>query len=95
MTETLILVLGLIIAVGVAAIIALLLRPRAPTADPAAEQRLAEMNANLQAMGQLLASAQGQLQQSVNQRLADDAGDLAVPDPVEQADPRRLRPGPA
>jgi DNA recombination protein RmuC len=40
-----------------------------PAADPAAEQRLAEMNANLQAMGQLLATAQAQLQQSVNQRL--------------------------
>jgi len=69
MIETLIVVLGLIIAAGLTAIIALLLRPRAPLADPAAEQRLAEMNANLQTMGQLLATAQAQLQQSVNQRL--------------------------
>jgi DNA recombination protein RmuC len=69
MIETFIVALGLIIAAGLAAIIALLLRPRAPLADPAAEQRLAEMNANLQTMGQLLATAQAQLQQSVNQRL--------------------------
>jgi DNA recombination protein RmuC len=69
MIETFVVVLGLIIAAGLAAIIALLLRPRAPLADPAAEQRLAEMNANLQTMGQLLATAQAQLQQSVNQRL--------------------------
>ena len=48
MTETIVVVFGLIIAAGLTAIIALLLRPRAPLADPAAEQRLAEMNANLQ-----------------------------------------------
>jgi DNA recombination protein RmuC len=69
MTEALLLALGLIIALGVVAIIGLLLRPRTPVADPAAEQRLAEMNANLQTMGQMLAAAQSQLQQSVNQRL--------------------------
>jgi DNA recombination protein RmuC len=69
MIETLTVILGLIIAGGMAAIIVLLLRPRPPVADPAAEQRIAEMNANLQAMGQLLATAQGQLQQTVNQRL--------------------------
>jgi DNA recombination protein RmuC len=69
MTESAVLLLGLIIAAGVAAIIVLLLRPRTPVADPAAEQRMAEMNANLQTMGQLLAAAQAQLQQSVNQRL--------------------------
>ncbi len=69
MIETLVLVLGLIIAIGVIAIIALLLRPRVPVADPAAEQRLAELNANLQTMGQMLATAQSQLQHTVNQRL--------------------------
>lgn len=69
MVEALILVLGLIIAIGVLAIIALLLRPRVPVADPAAEQRLAELNANLQTMGQMLATAQSQLQHAVNQRL--------------------------
>jgi len=69
MSETVLLALGLIIAIGVVAIIVLLLRPRGPVADPAAEQRLAELNANLQAMGQMLANAQSQLQQAVHQRL--------------------------
>src|SRR5689334_13190082 len=69
MTQTLILALALLTAVGIGAVIALLLRPRAPVADPAAEQRLAEMNANLQTMGQMLAQAQAQLQHTVNQRL--------------------------
>lgn len=63
------LVLGGTIAAGFIIVIALLLRPRRPVADAAAEQRILEMNANLQQMGQLLAAAQGQLQQSVNQRL--------------------------
>lgn len=69
MSETLILVLGLIIAIGVVAIIALLLRPRVPLADPAAEQRLMQLNANLQATGQMLANAQSKLEQTVHQRL--------------------------
>jgi DNA recombination protein RmuC len=69
MSETLLLVLALIIAVGVVAIIVLLLRPRAPVIDPAAEQRLADLNARIQAMGEMLAKAQSQLQQTVHQRL--------------------------
>ncbi len=69
MPETLLLVIALVIAAGVVAIIVLLLRPRSPVADPAAEQRLHELNANLQAMGQMLAHAQSQLQQTVHQRL--------------------------
>lgn len=69
MPETFLLILALIIAGGVAAIIALLLRPRAPVADPAAEQRLAELNARVQAMGEMLANAQSQLQNTVHQRL--------------------------
>jgi len=69
MTETILVVLGLIIVIGVVTIIALLLRPRAPVVDPVVEQRLAQVNANLQTMGQMLAAAQSQLQQSVNQRL--------------------------
>ncbi len=67
MSETLILVLGLIIAIGVVAIIALLLRPR--VADPAAEQRLQELNARLDAMGSWLQNSHSQLQQTVNTRL--------------------------
>ncbi len=69
MSDTLFLVLGLIIAFGVAVIIALLLRPRRPVADPAAEQRLQELNARLDAMGSWLQNSHTQLQQTVNTRL--------------------------
>ena len=58
MSETVLIVLALIIAIGVVTIIVLLLRPRAPVADPAAEQRLAELKGHVQA-----------LQQTVHQRL--------------------------
>ncbi len=69
MSQTLLLVLAFAIAAGVAAIIALLLRPKPPVTDPAAEQRVAELNARVQAMGEMLANAHAQLQQGVNQRL--------------------------
>jgi DNA recombination protein RmuC len=69
MSETVLLVLALAIAAGIVAIIVLLLRPRAPQADPAAEQRIAELDATIKTMGQMLAGAQSQLQQHVNQRL--------------------------
>ena len=65
------LMLGLaaLIAAGVVAIIVILLRPRAPTTDPVAEQRIADLNARVQTMGELLARAQNQLQQTVHERL--------------------------
>jgi DNA recombination protein RmuC len=69
MPETVLLVLALTIAAGIVAILVLLLRPRAPQTDPAAEQRITELNARVQAMGDLLAKAQSQLQQTVNERL--------------------------
>ena len=69
MPETLLIVLALIIAIGVATVIVLQLRPRAAPADHAAEQRLADLNARIQAMGEMLAKAQAQLQQTVHQRL--------------------------
>src|SRR5512135_1001737 len=69
MPETLLLVLGLAIAAGIAAVIVLLLRPRAPVADPEAQQRLAELNARLDAMGNWLQNSHTQLQQTVNTRL--------------------------
>jgi DNA recombination protein RmuC len=69
MSDPLLLVLGLVLAGGIAAIILLLLRPRGPVADPEAQQRLAELNARIGAMGELLASAQSRLQDTVNQRL--------------------------
>jgi DNA recombination protein RmuC len=69
MSQTVLIVLGLIIAIGVAAIIVMLLRPRAPVSDPAAEQRLLELNARLDAMGSWLQHSHTQLQQTVNARL--------------------------
>ena len=69
MPETLLVVLALIIAIGVVAILALLLRPRAAPVDLAAEQRMAGLNAQVKAMGELLANAQARLQDTVHQRL--------------------------
>ena len=69
MTETLLLGLGVLIAAGIAAVIVLLLRPRAPVVDAEAQQRLADLNAKIGAMGELLAGAQSRLTDTVNQRL--------------------------
>jgi DNA recombination protein RmuC len=63
MPEILLIVIGAISAVGVIAIIALLLRPRG--SDP----RLSELNARLDAMGSWLQNSHTQLQQTVNTRL--------------------------
>jgi len=69
MTDPFLLAIGLVIAAGVAAIIVLLLRPKAPVADPAADERITELNAKIGAMGEMLASAKARLQEAVNQRL--------------------------
>lgn len=69
MSETLLLGLGLLIVAGLAAVIVLLLRPRAPVEDAEAQQRLADLNAKVGAMGDLLAAAQSRLTDTVNQRL--------------------------
>jgi DNA recombination protein RmuC len=81
MTETPLLIgLGVLLLLGLAAVIALLLRPRAPVADPKAEERLVALNSRLDGMaswlqnahGQLqqtMQASQGQFQQTVNQRL--------------------------
>lgn len=72
--------LGVLLLLGLAAVIALLLRPRAPVADPKAEERLVALNSRLDGMaswlqnahGQLqqtMQASQGQFQQTVNQRL--------------------------
>jgi DNA recombination protein RmuC len=63
MQEIVLIVLGAIIAVGIVAIIVLLMRPRGP--DP----RLGELNARLDAMGSWLQNSHTQLQQTVNTRL--------------------------
>jgi DNA recombination protein RmuC len=81
MAETSLLIgLGVLLLAGLAAVIALLLRPRAPVADPAAEQRLVALNSRLDGMAnwlqnahgqlqQIMQSSQGQFQQTVNERL--------------------------
>jgi len=63
------LAIGTIVAIGVIVLIVMLSRPRKPPPDPVAEQRMADLNARVQAMGQLLAQAQSQLQQTVHERL--------------------------
>jgi DNA recombination protein RmuC len=63
------LAIGAIVAVGLAVVIVMLLRPRRPPPDPVAEQRMADLNARVQIMAELLAKAQAQLQQTVHERL--------------------------
>ena len=63
------LAIGAIVAVGIAVVIVMLLRPRRPPPDPVAEQRMADLNARVQIMAELLAKAQAQLQQTVHDRL--------------------------
>lgn len=65
MSETVLLALALVIVSGVVAIIVLLLRPRAPVADPEAQERLLALNARLDGMATWLQGAHGQLQQTV------------------------------
>src|SRR5690242_1606022 len=65
MTDPFLLAIGLVITAGVAAIIVLLLRPKAPVADPAADERLVALNARLDGMANWLQNAHGQLQQTV------------------------------
>jgi DNA recombination protein RmuC len=66
MTETSLLIgLGVLLLVGLAAVIVLLLRPRAPVADPAAEERLVALNSRLDGMATWLQTAHSQLQQTV------------------------------
>jgi DNA recombination protein RmuC len=60
---------ALVTAICVVITLVLMLRPRKPVADPAAEQRLLELNARLDAMGSWLQNSHTQLQQTVNTRL--------------------------
>jgi len=57
------------LARGVIVVIVMLAWPRKPPHDPVAEQRMAELNARVQTMGELLARAQSQLQHTVHERL--------------------------
>jgi DNA recombination protein RmuC len=63
------LAIGAVIAIGVISVLVILLRPKKPIPDPVAEQRMADLNARVQAMGELLARAQSQLQHTVHERL--------------------------
>ena len=63
------LVMGALVAIGVTLVIVMLLWPRKPPPDPFAEQRMADLNARVQVMAELLAKAQAQLQQTVHERL--------------------------
>lgn len=66
MAETpLVVGLGVLLLLGLAAVIALLLRPRAPVVDSKAEERLAALNSRLDGMANWLQNAHGQLQQTV------------------------------
>jgi DNA recombination protein RmuC len=72
METVVILLLGLLVGLAIAAIAFVLLRPRATAIDPAAQQadqRIVELGAKVQQMGDLLAKAQTQLQTTVNARL--------------------------
>jgi DNA recombination protein RmuC len=59
----------LIVGLGLAALMVVMLRPRQAAPDHAADQRMADLNARIQTMGELLAKAQAQLQQTVHERL--------------------------
>jgi DNA recombination protein RmuC len=69
MPETIVVVVCLIAGLIAGALIAFFARPRTPAADPAAEERLAALNARLDAMGSWLQNSHAQLQQTVNTRL--------------------------
>ena len=63
------LAIGAVVALGIVVVIVMLAWPRRPLHDPVAEQRMAELNARVQTMGELLARAQSQLQHTVHERL--------------------------
>jgi DNA recombination protein RmuC len=73
MMETLLIAAaGLMVGLGIAALMFILTRQRAPVApvaDPAAEARIAELGARVQQMGDLLGKAQAQLQHGIHERL--------------------------
>ena len=73
METALLVALGLVVGLAIAGLAVFVGRPRTPVADPAAaqlaDQRIVELGARVQAMGELLAKAQTQLQSSVHERL--------------------------
>ena len=69
METALLVALGLAVGLAIAALAVFVARSRQPADDPAAEQRIVELGARVQAMGELLAKAQTQLQATVHERL--------------------------
>jgi len=69
MSETLIVILCLLAGLIVGALIVYLARPRPAPIDAAAVEGLAQINARIDAMGSWLHKTQGQLQQTVHERL--------------------------
>ncbi len=69
MMETLLIAAGLVVGLGVAALVFVLLRARAPVPDRAAEQQVIELSGRMQTMTEMLTRAQAQLQQTVHERL--------------------------
>jgi DNA recombination protein RmuC len=73
METALLVALGLVVGLAIAGLAIFVGRHRAPVVDSAAaqlaDQRIVELGARVQAMGELLAQAQTQLQSSVHERL--------------------------
>jgi DNA recombination protein RmuC len=83
METALLICLGLLVGLGIAALVFFASRPKAAASDPlaearaaqaaqqaqVAEQRIVELGARVQQMGELLGKAQAQLQTTVNDRL--------------------------
>src|SRR5262245_64578781 len=65
----LMLAIGTMVSIGVIVVITILLWQRKARHDSHREQRMVELNARIQTMGDLLARAQSQLQQTVHERL--------------------------
>src|ERR1051326_7968531 len=97
METALLVALGLVVGLAIAGLAIFVGRSRLPTADPAAaqfaaeqiaaaqlaDQRIIELSARVQQMGELLHQAQGRLQNSVNERL--DAVSLHLGTSVQTA----------
>jgi DNA recombination protein RmuC len=69
METALLLALGLAVGLGFAAVALFVTRQRTAPADPMADQRIVELSARVQQMGDLLQKAQTQLQTAVSARL--------------------------
>ncbi len=69
MSQTLLVIAVLLAGLAAGAVIVWLTRPRTPAPDTAAVEGLAQINARIDAMGSWLHKTQGQLQQTMHERL--------------------------